>query len=92
MSSPAASATSGLFDVLAQLDLVRMLPPPGEPPRASALLAGLVRRGVPISFGSDAHRRAQLGLGWDEARALLGGLGAGRVAVLRGRRAHGLPI
>jgi len=92
MNSPAASATSGLFDVLAHLDLVRMLPRPGEPPRASALLAGLVRRGVPISFGSDAHRRAQLRLGWDEARALLGGLGVRRVVLFRVRRAHGLPV
>jgi histidinol-phosphatase (PHP family) len=119
----AAAATSGLFDVLAHLDLVRMLPPPGEPARRGAplpaaiedaldaiadagvaveingsgmrrdgrpypdepILAGLVRRGVPISFGSDAHRRGQLGLGWGEARALLGALGVTRVAVFRGR-------
>jgi histidinol-phosphatase (PHP family) len=119
----AAAATSGLFDVLAHLDLVRMLPPPGEPARRGVplpaaiedaldaiadagvaveingsgmrrdgrpypdepILAGLVRRGVPISFGSDAHRRGQLGLGWGEARALLGALGVTRVAVFRGR-------
>lgn len=113
----AAAATSGLFDVLAHLDLVRMLPEPGEWPRAAIedaldaiadagvaveingsgmrrdgrpypdepILAGLVRRGVPISYGSDAHRRGQLGLGWDEARALLGALGVERVAVFRGR-------
>ncbi|MBW6456676.1 MAG: histidinol-phosphatase, partial [Trueperaceae bacterium] len=113
----AAAATSGLFDVLAHLDLVRMLPAPAEPPLAAIeaaldaiadagvaveingsgmrrdgrpypdepILAGLVRRGVPISFGSDAHRRGQLGLGWGEARALLGALGVERVAVFRGR-------
>lgn len=113
----AGAATSGLFDVLAHLDLVRMLPSPTEPPFAAIedaldaiadagvaveingsgmrrdgrpypdepILAGLVRRGVPISYGSDAHRRGQLGLGWGEARGLLAGLGVGRVASYRGR-------
>ena len=113
----AAAATSGLFDVLAHLDLVRMLPDPavwphaaiedaldaiadagvaveingsgmrrdGRPYPDAPILAGLVRRGVPISYGSDAHRRAQLGLGWDEARALLAGLGVTRLAAFRER-------
>jgi len=108
----AAAAHSGLFDVLAHLDLVRMLPEPDACPHAAIedaldaiadagvaveingsgmrrdgrpypdepILAGLVRRGVPISYGSDAHRRGQLGLGWGEARALLGALGVGRVS------------
>ena len=113
----AASASSGLFDVLGHLDLIRMLPPPAEPPRAAleaaldaiaaagvaveingsglrrdgrpypdaGLLEGLVRRGVPITYGSDAHRREQLGLGWSQAQALLSRLGVDRLAAFRGR-------
>jgi histidinol-phosphatase (PHP family) len=113
----AAAASSGLFDVLAHLDLVRMLPAPAEPPRRAiedaldaiadagvaveingsglrrdgrpypdaSILAGLVRRGVPISYGSDAHRRGQLGQGFDEARLLLAVRGVTRLAVFRGR-------
>jgi histidinol-phosphatase (PHP family) len=57
----------------------------GRPYPDAPLLAGLVRRGVPITFGSDAHRREQLGQGWDEASTLLSGLGVGRWATFRGR-------
>jgi len=39
----------------------------GRPYPDAPILAGLVRRGVPVSFAADAHRRAQLGLGWGEA-------------------------
>jgi histidinol-phosphatase (PHP family) len=113
----AAAASSGLFDVLGHIDLIRMLPPAradltpiveaaldavadagvaveingsglrrdGRPYPDAPLLAGLVRRGVPITFGSDAHRREQLGQGWDEAVALLHGLGVRRWATFRGR-------
>jgi histidinol-phosphatase (PHP family) len=113
-----AAAESGLFDVLAHLDLVRtQVPAPtgdlapliaetldaiadsgvaveingsglrrdGEVYPTASLLAGLVRRGVPISFGSDAHREAQLGLGWDEARQALAGLGVTRLVTFRRR-------
>lgn len=56
------------------------------------LLAGLVRRGVPISFGSDAHRRSQLGLGWPEALAALAELGVAELATFVGRRAAPVPL
>ncbi len=113
----AGAARSGLFDVLGHLDLVRMLPPPPEAPKASieaaldavaesgvaveingsgmrrdgrpypdfAVLEGLVGRGVPLTYGSDAHRRAQLGLGWDEAQTWLDCLGVDRLVAFRGR-------
>jgi histidinol-phosphatase (PHP family) len=57
----------------------------GRPYPDASLLAGLVRRGVPIAFGSDAHGREQLGQGWDEAVALLHALGVRRWATFRGR-------
>jgi histidinol-phosphatase (PHP family) len=57
----------------------------GRPYPDLALLEGLVRRGVPLTYGSDAHRRAQLGLGWDEAQAWLDRLGVDRLVTFRGR-------
>jgi len=57
----------------------------GRPYPDLDLLEGLVRRGVPLTYGSDAHRRAQLGLGWDEARAWLDRLGVDRLVAFRGR-------
>jgi histidinol-phosphatase (PHP family) len=57
----------------------------GRPYPDPALLEGLVRRGVPLTYGSDAHRRAQLGLGWDEAQAWLDRLGVDRLVTFRGR-------
>ena len=53
---------------------------PDEP-----LLAGLVRRGVPISFGSDAHGSRQLGLGWDAARAALTRMGVRQLITFKRR-------
>ena len=113
----AAAAQSGLFDVLAHLDLIRMLPVPVESPRVEIeaaldaiadagvaveingsglrrdgrpypdepIVAGLVRRGVPISFGSDAHAREHLAMGWGEATAMLARLGVTRLAAFRAR-------
>lgn len=47
----------------------------GQPFPAPPLLAGLVRRGVPITYGSDAHRHDQLGMGFDVAVTELRALG-----------------
>jgi histidinol-phosphatase (PHP family) len=57
----------------------------GRPYPDAPLLAGLVRRGVPITFGSDAHAPKQLGMGWAEALALLRPLGVTHLATFRGR-------
>jgi histidinol-phosphatase (PHP family) len=113
-----ASASSGLFDVIAHLDAIRAkVPPPRDDHGAAieatldaiadagvaveingsglrrdgevfprlALLEGLVRRGVPVTFGSDAHTRAQLGLGWIEAAHTLAVLGVRRLVTFVGR-------
>lgn len=47
----------------------------GRPFPSETLLAGLVRRGVPITYGSDAHRFDQLGMGFPEAVSMLRALG-----------------
>ncbi len=108
----ADAAASGLFDVIAHLDAIRiMVPPPtvdlarereaaldaiaeagvtveingsgvrrdGQLFPEAPLLAGLVQRGVPISFGSDAHRADQLALGWEHACGALARLGVRRL-------------
>jgi histidinol-phosphatase (PHP family) len=49
------------------------------------ILAGLVRRGVPITFGSDAHRAEQIGMGYEAAVAALAELGRERFVTFRGR-------
>ena len=109
----AAAAGSGLFDVIAHLDAIRVFAPPPTidlaPARAAALdaiadagvaveinasglrkdgrlfpdealLAGLVRRGVPLTFGSDAHAAEHLGMGWAEAGTVLARHGVRRLA------------
>lgn len=121
----AAAASSGLFDVLGHLDLIRArVPAPTTPPRAaieaaldaiaaagvaveingsgsrrdgrpfpdSALLAALVRRGVPITYGSDAHAPGHLGMAWDEAVASLAALGVFELATFRERRPAPFPL
>ena len=50
-----------------------------------ALVEALVRRDVPITLGSDAHRPVQVGRGFPEATALLGRLGRDRVITFRKR-------
>lgn len=57
-----------------------------------ALLEGLVRRGVPITFGSDAHRPEQLGTGWSEAIAALAELGVAELTTFVGRRPQPVPL
>ena len=114
----AGAAGSGLFDVIAHLDAIRiMVPPPtvdlareretaldaiadagvtveingsgvrrdGRVFPDAALLAGLVRRGVPLSFGSDAHRADQLALGWEHACGALARLGVRRLRTFKRR-------
>ncbi len=57
----------------------------GELYPAPALIAELVRRDVPITFGSDAHARDHLGMGYEEAIGLLAGLGRRRLVTFRRR-------
>jgi histidinol-phosphatase (PHP family) len=57
----------------------------GRPYPDRDILAGLVARGVPISFGSDAHAPHHLGMGWQEGIALLHRLGVKRLATFRQR-------
>ena len=56
------------------------------------LVEGLVRRDVPITIGSDAHRPGQVGRGFREAAALLTGLGRSRVITFREREAAWLDL
>lgn len=58
----------------------------GRPFPSEKLLAGLVRRGVPITFGSDAHRFDQLGMGFAEAVAMLRALGRREFVTFARRR------
>lgn len=64
----------------------------GEPFPSPAILAGLVRRGVPITLGSDAHAPGDLGGGFAEGAALLRSLGRERVVTFRSRRAEWVPL
>jgi histidinol-phosphatase (PHP family) len=58
----------------------------GRPYPDAPLLELLVRRGVRITFGSDAHLADQLGAGWEEALAMLRPLGVTELVVFRGRQ------
>ncbi len=51
-----------------------------------AILAGLVRRDVPLTFGSDSHRVSEVGFGWGAARAELDRLGVRKIVAFRERR------
>lgn len=53
---------------------------------APDLVEGLVRRGVPITFGSDAHRFDQLGADFADAAQSLRSLGRTELVTFRGRR------
>ncbi|MFO8150630.1 MAG: histidinol-phosphatase, partial [Trueperaceae bacterium] len=57
--SVAAGAQSGLFDVLAHLDLVRMLPPPVDPPRDAIedALDAIADAGVAVEINGSGMRR-----------------------------------
>lgn len=120
-----ASASSGLFDVIAHLDAIKaMAPAPrrdmrfeveatlnciadcgvaveinasglrkaGEAFPSPEIVAGLVRRDVPITFGSDAHRFDQLGVGYESAVELLHALGCTRLITFRGREPEWRPL
>jgi histidinol-phosphatase (PHP family) len=52
------------------------------------ILAGLVQRGVPITFGSDAHQLQQIGMGYEAAVKALKELGREEFVTFRGRRAE----
>lgn len=53
-----------------------------------AILAGLVRRDVPLTFGSDSHRVSEVAFGWNESLAELDRLGVRRLAEFRERELH----
>ncbi len=124
-SEIAAAASSGLFDVLGHLDLIRArVPAPTTPPQGAidaaldaiaaagvaveingsgmrrdgrpfpdaTLLAALVRRGVPITYGSDTHARDHLGMGWQEAVTSLAALGVFELVSFRSRRPVRVPL
>lgn len=57
----------------------------GELFPSPAIVEGLVRRGVPITLGSDAHRPGQLARGYAEGTALLSSLGRDAVVTFRAR-------
>lgn len=56
------------------------------------IVAGLVRRDVPITFGSDAHRPGELGAGYAEAAELLSSLGRTHLIAFRRREPEWLPL
>lgn len=121
----AAAAQSGLFDVIAHLDAIRVFAPAPTIDLGAArdaaldaiadagvaveinasglrkdgrlfpdedLLAGLVRRGVPITYGSDAHAADHLGMGWDAASAALARHGVRRLVTFRQRERVWWPL
>lgn len=57
----------------------------GEMFPAAPILAGLVRREVPITFGSDSHRASEVGYGYEQAAATLASLGVKHWATFRER-------
>lgn len=121
------ATTSGLFDVLAHLDAVKVFGPEvfevagheieptldviaasgiavefntagvrkcGEVFPRPALARALVDRGVPFTFGSDAHSPDELGFAAPEVLALCRSLGIREFAVFDGRERslHALPV
>lgn len=59
----------------------------GELFPSPAIVEGLVRRDVPITLGSDAHRAGQIGRGYAEGTALLTRLGRRSAVTFRRREA-----
>jgi histidinol-phosphatase (PHP family) len=57
-----------------------------------ALLEGLVRREVPVTIGSDAHRAAEVGAGYREAAAQLRALGRTRIVTFCHREPVWVPL
>lgn len=56
------------------------------------ILQGLVRRGVSITFGSDSHRVAEVGHGYEAAAEMLASLGVTELAVFRERERFHAPL
>jgi len=50
------------------------------------ILTGLVRRDVPLTFGSDSHRVSEVGYGWEAALAEFERLGVSRIVAFRERQ------
>jgi histidinol-phosphatase (PHP family) len=119
------SARSGMFDILAHIDAVKVFGPEvfevagheieptldaiaesgavvefntagirkcGEVFPNPELVRGLVARGVPFTFGSDAHRPMELGYAATEVVALCRELGIREFAVFAGRERSFVPL
>jgi histidinol-phosphatase (PHP family) len=119
------AARSGMFDILAHIDAVKVFGPEvfevagheieptldaiaasgvvvefntagirkcGEAFPNPELVRGLVARGVPFTFGSDAHRPDELGYGAKEILALCGELGIREFAIFDGRERASVPL
>lgn len=59
---------------------------------APHLIEELVARGVPLTFGSDAHRFEELGAGFHDAAQLLRSLGRTELVTFRQRRRAWVPL
>lgn len=59
---------------------------------AAGLLRAAVRRGVPVTCGSDAHKPDEVGAGMDQARKALLAAGYRSMVVFRGRVAEEVPL
>jgi histidinol-phosphatase (PHP family) len=57
-----------------------------------AILAGLVRRDVPITFGSDSHKVSEVAFGYAQAARTLLALGRTKWVTFRGREAEWVDI
>jgi len=119
------AARSGMFDILAHIDAVKVFGPEvfevaaheieptldaiaesgvvvefntagvrkcGEVFPSPELARGLVARGVPFTFGSDAHRPTELGFAAPEVLALCRNLGIREFAVFEGRERSFVPL
>jgi histidinol-phosphatase (PHP family) len=56
------------------------------------IVEGLVRRGVPLTFGSDSHARSHLGVGWREAVAVLHELGVRELVTFVAHEPRTVPL
>jgi histidinol-phosphatase (PHP family) len=100
----AEAAQSGLFDILAHPDLVKVWGkdrplPEGDLRRfyypameAMAFLEMAVDAGTPLALSSDAHRPEQLGHEYDKALELLDSLGVREIAVFEKRQRRMEPL
>ena len=71
--------------VTAEVSTAGLRKPCAELYPAQALLERLRAHGVPITVGSDAHRPAEVGAGWDEAIAALSAAGYSRIVYFERR-------